>query len=581
MAQKVSFDAYLGWVNITNPNQIPADARVIGANDLLRYEKLGKDVAAKFTELDAIVEGWKSDSIISELIDDATSETRYAVGNMVKAGVADGVAKFQKAIDDIPNKVDAQVAPMVAKAIAADRTVADAAAAAVTQQIAGRSLVESTDPRLPEIGDDEAFRIQNRDGGIPFRVEGDSTWVGNTEFVPDDEHWRFLSLNKRILMDIDPVSGEVYVPNLRVDAIASPAGGGGGGGGGTAVTRVVLVLGAGQSNMRGKAQPYGAGLDFPDPSIKMWHWGNKQLTTATVPLSGPTTTSTDGYGPLNEIAKQTRRTEPEGTAVVVLNAAVGNTTLVGESTAGTWPIDYTGPVPHLYEQMTTEIPKVIEAIRAHYGVAPEIRFYWHQGEADAGATATYTTKFTALVNDLRSRLGLPEMPVVLGGLVPEYITANPNREGIRAAHVQIPATLACSAYVDGIPNSGGSSSITDIVHYHREGAEALGAAMYAATRRAVVNRPKSVPVPVTNVRAMLAGGTLTVNWDQPLCAVTGYTVEYSTNAGSTWTTITRPLGLETSARAAVSGSSAQVRISTVNATGTSAPSTPVTATLGA
>lgn len=65
MAKKLSFDAFLGWVNITNPNQIPEDARVISADDLLRYEKLGKDTAEKFAELDQNAEGFVS-AVINE-----------------------------------------------------------------------------------------------------------------------------------------------------------------------------------------------------------------------------------------------------------------------------------------------------------------------------------------------------------------------------------------------------------------------------------------------------------------------------------------------------------------------------------
>lgn len=498
--------------------------------------------------------------------------------NNFPPAVREALANSPEQLNVIKQAVTPMVSPLVAEVIAQGSTVVESAALAVTAEIAGRQLVENSDKRLPQVGDEEAFRVQNRDGGIPFRVEDDSTWVGNTEVLPTDDNFRIQSLNGRLLLDIDPDSGEVYLPNLKVDTIRTPSGVGGSG---VSTSRVVFVLGAGQSNMRGKAVPFGAGLDFPDPRIQMWHWNNKRLETATVPLSGPTTTSTDGYGPLNEIAKQTLLSEPAGTVVVILQAAVGNTTLLGESSAGTWPIDYTGPVPHLYEQMIMEIPKVLEAIKNTYAITPDVRFYWHQGEADAGNTTTYITKFTALVNDLRSRLSLPNMPVVLGGLVPEYIAANPNRVSIRAAHVDIPSTLARSAYVDGIPNSGGSSSITDLVHYHRTASEILGSAMYKATRRAVVNKTGSVPVPVTNVQAMLAGGVLSVTWSEPLCAVTAYVVEYSTDNGSTWSVIPRTLALEPSARVAISGSKAQVRIATVNSTGTSSPSTSVTAILGA
>lgn len=53
MPDKFSFDAYMGWVDVTSPDKIPADARVISADDLLRYEKLGADTAQKFNELES------------------------------------------------------------------------------------------------------------------------------------------------------------------------------------------------------------------------------------------------------------------------------------------------------------------------------------------------------------------------------------------------------------------------------------------------------------------------------------------------------------------------------------------------
>lgn len=47
MANPIEFDPYLEWVDVTDPNNVPEGARVVGASDLLRYEKLGQDVAAK------------------------------------------------------------------------------------------------------------------------------------------------------------------------------------------------------------------------------------------------------------------------------------------------------------------------------------------------------------------------------------------------------------------------------------------------------------------------------------------------------------------------------------------------------
>lgn len=64
MPDRISFDAYLGWVNITNPNQIPADARVIEANDLLRYENFGKKAAEVINEMGSLA----SDEGLASLI---------------------------------------------------------------------------------------------------------------------------------------------------------------------------------------------------------------------------------------------------------------------------------------------------------------------------------------------------------------------------------------------------------------------------------------------------------------------------------------------------------------------------------
>lgn len=51
MTDPIVFDAYTGWVDITDANSIPADARRITAADLLRYEQLGLDVSAFLNSL--------------------------------------------------------------------------------------------------------------------------------------------------------------------------------------------------------------------------------------------------------------------------------------------------------------------------------------------------------------------------------------------------------------------------------------------------------------------------------------------------------------------------------------------------
>lgn len=46
MSDPIHFDPFMGWVNTTDPDNVSEDARVITAEDLMRYEKLGQDIAA-------------------------------------------------------------------------------------------------------------------------------------------------------------------------------------------------------------------------------------------------------------------------------------------------------------------------------------------------------------------------------------------------------------------------------------------------------------------------------------------------------------------------------------------------------
>jgi hypothetical protein len=47
----ISFDPYLGWVDITDPDNVPEGVRTINASDLLRYENLGSVSADRINQL--------------------------------------------------------------------------------------------------------------------------------------------------------------------------------------------------------------------------------------------------------------------------------------------------------------------------------------------------------------------------------------------------------------------------------------------------------------------------------------------------------------------------------------------------
>lgn len=449
----------------------------------------------------------------------------------------------------------------------------DAAAAAVSEEVEKAQLVRSTDPRIPQVGQEDAFLVMNADGGVPFRVEGDSTFVGNTEVVPD-EVFSVVSKSGHLLFSIDPVSGKVYAPNLYANSFQL-AGAPASGAGSKSVTRVIINCQLGQSNGEGRAKPYGGALDPADSRIDMYHWPTGELRTATVPLSSQQQQT--GLSVITEVSRHTLRREPEGTVVVILNAAVGNSPLVGATAAiGSWNTAYTGSEPHLAEIALSALDATIAAATRKYGLAPEVRLFWHQGEADSNYSA-YVSALDALISVFRAKYG-PTVPFTLGGMVPEYIKSATGRDQIRRAHIQTPARHLVTAYADGIPNGGGSANTGDIVHYGRAGVETLGADMYEAYRRALANTAGSVPVPPPVVNARQRAGSLIVSWEQPFCRVTGYKLEHSAD-GESWTTVPAPaVALETSA--SIASTAAYVRISTINENGTSAPTTPVIA-LGA
>jgi hypothetical protein len=156
MPGPLSFDAFLGWVNITDPNNIPQDARVVGADDLLRYEKLGVDTVAAVNDLAAEVESFDADESVAATLATPTSATRAAVELLV----TDSVDGLQEVIDGVPAQVTAKLAtdvpPAVASAIAADATITAAASAAVDTKVTGLSLVKTSDPGVAVAGEPDS-----------------------------------------------------------------------------------------------------------------------------------------------------------------------------------------------------------------------------------------------------------------------------------------------------------------------------------------------------------------------------------------------------------------------------------------
>lgn len=500
------------------------------------------------------------------------------IGSIEAAGDFTTAANIRQAGTQSQEAVDDRIAGVAAEIIASDPTVAAGAAAAVEAEVQERDLVGAGDPRLLDVTDPNAFRVRDTAQQVALEVNsnGDTTvmrrFTHGRTLTRQSQKFRIMDRYRRVALEIDG-SGKVTIPDLASGSAPVVA----------TVKRLVVVFVTGQSNPEGRGRPFGPELDPTDDRIFMWNWATSQIAPATVPLSS--TNKMTGLSPATIFAREVLANEPAGTAVLIVNAAVGESGLVNATSTGKWQWQYTGSQPKLAQQAIDALTAALSASAVTFpGATVDIRALWGQGEADSDDR--YAAFFDELWNGLRGIFGAT-MTVMLMGMVPEFVARNPAKEVVRAAHVQTPARLLRAAYVPGVPNGGyanptienGVITITDEVHYGREAVVKIGKALYVAWQRAVTNTADSKPTPPHVVSARSSAGQLTVSWSVPFCRATDFVVQHSANGDpdGAWTTVTgRPLSLETTAT--VTTANRWVRVATVNELATSNPTTPIYAT---
>lgn len=232
----------------------------------------------------------------------------------------------------------------------------------------------------------------------------------------------------------------------------------------------------------------------------------------------------------------------------------------------------------LYQRMLAQITDAIALITERWPGAELVweGFLWNQGEYDAQKginQAAWAAKFDQLAAGVRAHIGAP-ISAVLGQSVPEWIATEAGAPAILAAQIDTPSRLERSAFAYAAANA---SNYNDLIHPNRAGATAMGQAMSAAIEEAVANVAGTDPVPPTVVSAVRDGSIVTIRWNRPLCRVTNYTVQTNTD-GAGWVTLARSMPLHREAvLTGVTGTRVRARVSTTNAVGTSAITTPVTA----
>lgn len=456
---------------------------------------------------------------------------------------------FEAIVDpsQIVSVVDDAVPGLVAQAIAADGTVAAAAAAATDAEIAGRDLVQRSDPGIPRetdmttanyqqvwLGPNGEFIRGDRTDGV---VEIDTLETKN--FTPER-----IEIAGGVTEEID-AEGVLWVPYLGPDGhlpelyldeegnvpnstLAAWKQRGNFGSGGTTSTPLDLIILAGQSNATQRSS-LPVVVDPPIADVLEWN-GTTFAPVAGVPWLG------SGFAR----RYQEMHGRPEARRTAVIKASLGSTGF-STSTPGTWDRTVTtGADRYLYPEMIAKA----QAALAAAPVGSTIKcVLWSQGEADRSiAATTYASKLDDLIATARADLGLPDLPFIISSLVPEWLvylaSVNDGRGAIMEAVLEdTPRRVLRTSFIRGRAGLCEAIVSSNGIHWQPLGQKLRGIAMAeVGLDMALLNVVTAEAQPPQNARISRSGSVVTIEWDHPQNRATAYTLTTTVDSGATWVT---------------------------------------------
>lgn len=382
-------------------------------------------------------------------------------------------------------------------------------------------------------------------------------------------------------------NGQVVIGDLVAPAVGRDA-----------IKKVIAPIIIGQSNAEGRGTPLSPIVDFSHSRIFAAQWDKNGggtyatdplvtgLDIATIPL--PSQQRRSGLSVGSVIAQELIKENDEATHVVVLNAAAGGSGLVNVPEAGCWKIDYNGTRPQLYKIALRAITKFKDLLASKYpGIPIEYRMYWVQGEADSSTGETaYSDALVDVLEGVRTALGSQTIPIVVGGLVPEWIIkTGAGAQATRRSLMSAQRRMSYTAYTDGVKNGGGSQDLTDTVHYGHGAVKVLGQKMKAASDRAATSTPTSNPHRPLEIEAFWFNNEILLEWSEPDTRWTNFIIQYAgpdaderverDNLDDGWTTWNRTgYPVETSEKLTGLNGPIKVRIKSVNESLVSLPTIP-------
>lgn len=281
----------------------------------------------------------------------------------------------------------------------------------------------------------EAFNVVT----LPFNTRNFIViWDTNTSLLLKEISKINVTINPPIVPDIDPT-----IDNAGYDCF----------------------LCVGQSNSEGYGINIDNAYDFSDPSILQYTGGGayeRNLILATEPLSHRSGGISNCIGFHLSFAKQYKKQTNRN--VILIPCALGGTGFVDNR----W-----NPGNDLFEYSIQNVKNVLNLDSKNVLKA----ILWHQGENEVNNTSTlFKSRLDAMINAYRSRLNLPNLPFVLGELVPSWFTVQSSRIAINNTIKDTPNRLNNCACVssEGLTPINVNGSDSDKIHFDSKSQRLFG-----------------------------------------------------------------------------------------------------------
>lgn len=106
MTDPITFNAYLGWADVTDPANIPANVRIIGAADLVRYEKFGQDGTARLNMLTVFMDAAPT-TYAAKSVETSKANVTDLTAHTGNTANPHAVTKAQVGLGNVDNTADA------------------------------------------------------------------------------------------------------------------------------------------------------------------------------------------------------------------------------------------------------------------------------------------------------------------------------------------------------------------------------------------------------------------------------------------------------------------------------------------